>query len=265
MLRQPYLIANWKLFKVKAEAKAFCERLTESIAILDNIPQMAICPSYTLLETVQDNIQQLSTYLSVGAQNMASAEEGAYTGEISYKMLLDIGVNLVILGHSERRQYFMETDELVNAKVKLAISHNIVPVICVGETLAQRESGQTDSVVTTQVLAAIKDSPSVAPEKIVFAYEPVWAIGTGKNCDATEANRVCELIRSLTNNEAIRVLYGGSVKPENFASFMEQPGIDGGLVGGASLDPQSFVGLVEIARERVKRLQGEKLPANSMH
>lgn len=251
MSRRPFLIANWKLFKLKADAKAFCDRVVSLIQMEARLPQLAICPSYTLLETIHASLKSHPALISVGAQNMAMAEEGAYTGEVSAAMLKEVGVTVVILGHSERRQYFGETDATVNTKTKLALQHGLLPVICVGELLAEREAGQTDAVVTQQVKGALADIAASDIETMVFAYEPVWAIGTGKTCDAVEANRVCELIRQLAGSDSVRVLYGGSVKPDNFDGFMAQPSIDGGLVGGASLDPGSFVDLIEIAQKHV--------------
>jgi triosephosphate isomerase len=182
---------------------------------------------------------------------MESRENGAYTGEISPLMLQDLAVKLVIIGHSERRQYYNETDITVNEKTKSALAHHLTPIICVGETLQQREAGDTDAVVCCQVEAAVREISPADYSKLVFAYEPVWAIGTGKTCDSAEANRVCALIRQTLskqgNAEQTLILYGGSVKPNNTKELMSQSDIDGALVGGASLEADSFSEIIRQA------------------
>jgi triosephosphate isomerase len=197
--------------------------------------------------------------------------EGAFTGEVSPTMLTDLGVNYVIIGHSERRQLFGETNTGVNLKVKAALSHGLIPILCVGETLDERESRLTDSVVRRQVGAALADISIESAESLIVAYEPVWAIGTGKVCEAKEANRVCKLIRSTASDlyqsknkleghsieqqsSLLPILYGGSVKPDNIDELMAQEDVDGALVGGASLNALDFVSLIESARKRVRLL-----------
>lgn len=249
--RRILIAGNWKMYKTTSEAKAFVEALANTISPIPQsaLPQVVIAAPYTTLATVKAAIDQHQVQAEVAAQNMESKHEGAYTGEISPAMLLDIGVKTVVIGHSERRQYYNETDESVNAKTLAALREHMTPIVCVGELLSEREAGQTDAVVERQVLEALKGIDANQFAKLVFAYEPVWAIGTGKVCESPEANRVCGLIRSILNRsgngEAVRVLYGGSVKPDNITELLGQSDIDGALVGGASLDPASFFKLIE--------------------
>ena len=248
-MRKPLLAANWKLYKTTQAAQEFCTQLSQ---LLTDRPEAAnqleltICPAFTLLSPVRQALSsQELDFVGVGAQNMAQYTQGAYTGEVSYPMLQDVGVNSVILGHSERRTLFAETDEAVNAKAKLALENNLTPIVCVGESLETREAGQTDTWVKTQVEKAIAGLSAEQLAKLVFAYEPIWAIGTGKVCESAEANRVCGLIRQWVGNPQTRVLYGGSVKPDNIEGLMTLGDIDGALVGGASLDAQSYFALIE--------------------
>jgi triosephosphate isomerase len=192
------------------------------------------------------------TAFGLGAQNLYWKEQGAFTGEVSPLMLQDIGCDYVIIGHSERREYFGETDQTVNEKVKAALAAGIKPIICVGETLAQREAGETESLIKRQTEEALQGVEAGAIPQIVIAYEPIWAIGTGKSSNGTDANRVIGLIRKtvagLFSNEPaqqMRIQYGGSVKPENIKEFMDQPEIDGALVGGASLEIESFIKIIK--------------------
>lgn len=247
--RKPLMAANWKMYKTVAEAKDYVAQL---MALLQgkntkDLPDIILCPPFTALAPLTAIITQLAPAIALGAQNMSEHEEGAHTGDIAPRMLTEFGVQYVIIGHSERRQYCHETDAQVNAKVKTALRHGLTPIVCVGESLTQREAGQTDSWVTQQVQAALDGIASTDRQRLVLAYEPIWAIGTGKVCEADEANRVIGLIRHTAETPAMRVLYGGSVKPDNIQSLMAQPEIDGGLVGGASLDPNSFYQLVQAA------------------
>jgi triosephosphate isomerase (TIM) len=195
--------------------------------------------------------------LFLGGQTMHWEPKGAYTGEVSAPMLVDVGCRFVIVGHSERRLYFGETDEAVGRKVRTAIEHGLIPIACVGERLEERQAGRTDAVITSQVRAALQEAPGGALHRLVIAYEPVWAIGTGHTATGAEANRVAGLMRrtlaglgSAAAASAVRILYGGSVKPDNIREFLEQSEIDGALVGGASLDAQAFAAIVRAAERR---------------
>lgn len=250
------MAGNWKMYKTRAQTEAFVTELTPLLTALPtaNRPQLLLCAAFTLLDTLSTALTAQNLPVKAAAQTMESRSEGAYTGEISPLMLADLGIEAVILGHSERREYYNETDATVNAKTLAALAHNLTPIVCVGETLAQREANQTDALIESQLKAALQN---VAPRdfsRLVIAYEPVWAIGTGKVCEAPEAGRVCSLIRQTlielageANAQTIRILYGGSMKPDNAASLLAQADIDGGLVGGASLQAASFAQLAEIA------------------
>lgn len=242
--RKPLMAANWKMYKTVGEALSFMTRFQELLSGVE-FPDIVICPPYTALDALSKALK--TTAVALGAQTMAAQKEGAYTGDISPAMLQELQVQYVILGHSERRQYHHESDPEINAKLKAALEYGFTPIVCVGESLEQRESGQTDARIQGQVEAALSGITIGDREKLVFAYEPIWAIGTGKVCDADEANRVIGLIRNWIQVTETRVLYGGSMKPDNVTSLMSQPEIDGGLVGGASLDPQSFFQLVQAA------------------
>lgn len=251
--RRPIIAGNWKMYKTTQEAAEFTRTLWEKVQpnAGASLPEIVICPPYTALATVKENSTQLKTPFITAAQNMESRDKGAYTGEISPLMLLDLGIRWVVIGHSERRQYFNETDESVAQKTVAALKHGMTPIVCVGESLQERESGATDRVIEQQVRAVLSQVSATDLPKIVIAYEPVWAIGTGKVCDATEANRVCALIRHFIGEygaaDQTRILYGGSVKPDNTQALMSQSDIDGGLVGGASLEAASFFGIIEQA------------------
>ncbi|HHU81589.1 MAG TPA: triose-phosphate isomerase [Firmicutes bacterium] len=247
-MRRPLIAGNWKMFKTTGEARALVNGLKESLAGNNGV-EVAFCPPFTALAAVAELVA--GTPFQLGAQNLFWEDEGAYTGEISGLMLKDLGCCYVIIGHSERRQYFGETDEQVNKKVKAAFKHGLEPILCVGETLAQREAGETEQLVKTQVEKALAGVPAEAAQRIVIAYEPIWAIGTGRSSSGADAGRVTGLIRqtlaALYSPELagkIRILYGGSVKPGNIEEFMAEPEIDGALVGGASLDINSFTGIV---------------------
>jgi triosephosphate isomerase len=252
-MRKPILAGNWKMYKTTDEAVALATAVRDGLADLSGV-EKAVCPPYVALARVADAVR--GSDLLVGAQNMHWEEEGAFTGEISPVMLRDV-CSLVIIGHSERRQHFGETDEMVNKKVLSAFAHGLTPILCVGENLSQNEAGETAAVVSAQVRA---DFRGVAPEqaaRIVVAYEPIWAIGTGRAATGGDANRIIgEVVRGTLADlyggaiaQQIRIQYGGSVKPGNIAEFMSQPEIDGALVGGASLKAEDFVSLVRIAAE----------------
>ncbi len=250
--RQPIIAGNWKMFKTTGEAKAFVDALFKGVSSQlqsAQMPQIVLCAPFTALSTVKETVDGLKAPFIVAAQTMESRDSGAYTGEISPVMLQDIGVQWVVLGHSERRQYFNETDETVAQKTVAALHHGMTPIVCVGELLEEREAGSTDRIIEQQVRAVLSVVPAEELTRLVFAYEPVWAIGTGKVCEAPEANRVCALIRTILNEsgagDTVRILYGGSMKADNAQQLIQQSDIDGGLVGGASLDAASFTALIE--------------------
>jgi len=212
--------------------------------------EVVVCPPFTALAPVAEALKGSS--IALGAQNMHWEKQGAYTGEISPLMLREIGCKYVILGHSERRQYFGETDDSVNKKVKAALAHGLIPIICVGETLDQRAAGLTEQVVATQTTGALEGLTPGQVAGLVIAYEPVWAIGTGKTASEEDAQQVNRCIRTVIADqygaaaaEAVRIQYGGSVKPGNARALMAQPDIDGALVGGASLQVDDFIGIIE--------------------
>jgi triosephosphate isomerase len=248
-MRKPIIAGNWKMHKTLSEAVSFVEEVKGLIPSAEKVDSV-ICAPALFLERLVQAVQ--ATDLKIGAQNMHFAESGAYTGEISPVALKDIGVTYVIIGHSERREMFAETDETVNKKVMAAFTHGLTPIVCCGETLEQRESGQTNEIVGAQVEKALKGLTEEQAKQVVIAYEPIWAIGTGKSSTAEDANAVCGHIRSVIAKKfsqevanAVRIQYGGSVKPNNIKEFLAQEHIDGALVGGASLEPQSFLQLVE--------------------
>lgn len=244
MARRPYIAGNWKMNKTGFEAEDFVFALLPQIAG-DDIAEVVICAPFTALSNVIDSSR--GTRIKVAAQNMHEAESGAYTGEVSAGMLRDIDVRAVVLGHSERRQYFNETDEALAAKVVVALENDLEPILCVGETDAQREADETEAVLKTQVETALANVPADKLGDVVIAYEPVWAIGTGKVATNEMAQEACAYIRSLLDPGAadkVRILYGGSMKPENAAELLAQPDIDGGLIGGASLKADDFAALI---------------------
>lgn len=247
MLRTPILAGNWKMFKTIAEATDFAKQLVEREPIAG--VEQVICAPFTTLSALASIFQ--GTPYALGAQNVHFADQGAFTGEISPLMLKEIGVTYVIIGHSERRQYFNETDETVNKKVQASLSHGLLPIICVGESLEEHESGSTEQVVRTQTLAACEGLSAEQAKQVVIAYEPIWAIGTGKSSTAEDANQTIAYIRACVREkfgvevaDAVRIQYGGSVKPDNIEGYMRQSDIDGALVGGASLTVDGFVQLV---------------------
>ena len=252
MPRKALIAANWKMYKTPAEAKAFVDAFLPLVAGHTR-DEIALFPSPVLLPTVI--AAAAGSNVAVGCQNIHFAEEGAYTGETSANQLLAVGGTHTLIGHSERRQYFAETDEIVNKKLHTALKHGLVPVVCVGEVLAEREAGLTASVLKTQIIGAFAGISSLAAEvlaSIVVAYEPVWAIGTGKTATpemAVDAHKIirAEVAKLLGADvaAAVRILYGGSVKPDNANALIGQEEIDGALVGGASLKPDSFAAIVK--------------------
>ncbi|MGA2090140.1 MAG: triose-phosphate isomerase [Endomicrobiales bacterium] len=247
-MRIPLMAGNWKMYKTIPEALVLVEGLKKNLAGVKN-REILVCPAFCALASVAQALK--GTGIKVGAQNLHWESKGAFTGEISPAMLVDAGCSHVIIGHSERRQYFGETDESVNKKMKAAFGAGLIPVVCVGETLADREAGKTMTVIATQVKNGLAGLTADQSQIVVIAYEPVWAIGTGKTATPAQAEEVHASIRKLyagmygdTAAQAVRILYGGSVKPDNVTDLMKQPNIDGGLVGGASLEIESFSKLV---------------------
>lgn len=248
-MRTPLIAANWKMFKNPAESRACAEALL-GLCVDNTRDEIVVFPTAISLSIVIDTLS--GSNIAVGAQNMHFAEEGAYTGEISAPMLVAVGARFVLIGHSERRQYFCETDETVNQKLHSALRHGLTPIVCIGEVLQEREAGKTEEVLTRQIDRALLNISPEHASPIVIAYEPVWAIGTGKTATPELAAQAHLLIRSevarrLTREiaENMRILYGGSVRPDNAKALLTQPGIDGALVGGASLKPESFAEILK--------------------
>jgi triosephosphate isomerase len=249
MSRKALIAANWKMYKTPAEAKAFVDAFLPLVAGHTR-DEIALFPSPVLLPTVIAAAK--GSNVVVGAQNIHFAEEGAYTGETSLNQLQAVGGTHTLIGHSERRQYFAETDEVVNKKLHAALKHGVVPVVCVGEVLAEREAGKTAEVLKTQISGALVGITAEAAAPIVIAYEPVWAIGTGKTATPEMAVDAHKIIRAEVAKllgpavaAAVRILYGGSVKPDNATALIGEEEIDGALVGGASLKPDSFTAIVK--------------------
>ena len=242
--RTPLISGNWKMHHNHLEAIQVVQKLSYALTKHDyDALEVSVHPPFTDLRSIQTVLDADKIPVKLGAQNCHWEEKGAFTGEVSPAMLAKLNVEFVIVGHSERRELFGETDEMVNKKAKAVFKHGMTPIVCVGETLAEREAGTTADKVTGQVKAAIDGLKREQLEHVVFAYEPIWAIGTGRNATAEDAQTICALIRSLTA-EATRVQYGGSVKPANIEELMAQPDVDGALVGGASLDPDDFARIV---------------------
>lgn len=248
-LRKIIIAGNWKMYKSFDEAVEFVETILDKIPSEEKVDSV-ICAPALYVPTLVDIA--FESDLAIGAQNMHYENEGAFTGEISPAQLASVQADYVIIGHSERREYFNETDEAVNKKVHAALTHGIVPIVCCGETLEEREAGKTEEKVSTQVRLALEGLTSEQVEHVVIAYEPIWAIGTGKTATADDANAVCGKIRSVIAEqfgnetaEKVRIQYGGSVKPENIEELLSKEHIDGALVGGASLKVDSFLTLLE--------------------
>jgi triosephosphate isomerase len=246
--RTPYIAANWKMHKTVAEAAAFVDALLPRIAATQH--DVVICPPFTALTAVVE--RRYGTAVKVAAQNMHEEGSGAFTGEVSAPMLVDLDVEAVVLGHSERRQHFGETDEALARKVPAALAAGLEPILCVGESEEARDAGQTKGVLEQQLQADLAQVEPVALAGIVVAYEPIWAIGTGRTATPEQAQEACAFIRDVLSEkggagDGVRILYGGSVKPGNAAELLGQADIDGALVGGASLDPEDFAAIVEAA------------------
>lgn len=246
-MRKPIIAGNWKMNKTIKESLEMIEELKSFD--LDKNVEKVLCVPFLSLKDMKKACE--GTDIKIGAQNMHWEESGAFTGEVSPIMLKELDIDYVIIGHSERRLYFNETDETVNKKVLKALEYNIDPIMCVGETLEEKEAGNEKEVVKNQIVKGLKDVPSEEMEKIVVAYEPIWAIGTGKTASSDDANEMIgyirQIIEEIYNNdvkEKVRIQYGGSVKPSNVSELMEKEEIDGALVGGASLNAQDFKDLV---------------------
>jgi triosephosphate isomerase len=244
MARDYFIAGNWKMHMTRAEAAALTKDLVAGLKGVSH--KFLVAPSFTLLETVSALVK--GSNIRLGAQNMSCAEEGAHTGEVSVGQLLDIGVDTVILGHSERRHNYKEDDALINAKVKLALKHGLDVILCVGETLAEREAGQAEVVCESQTLWGLSGVSAADMKKITIAYEPVWAIGTGKTATPDDADAIHAHVRKVVGRlygqsaaDSLMIQYGGSVKPENAKELMAKPNIDGALVGGAALKADSFI------------------------
>ncbi|NEW65444.1 triose-phosphate isomerase [Carnobacteriaceae bacterium zg-84] len=248
-MRKPIIAGNWKMNKTVDEAVRFVEAVKDKLPSSDIVESVVGAPAL-LLNGVK--FFSADSPLKVAAQNCFWKDEGAYTGETSPKALSAMGVDYVIIGHSERREYFHETDEEINLKAHAIFNNGMVPIICCGETLEQYEANQAEEVVSRQVSAALNGLTQEQVKQTVIAYEPIWAIGTGKSATQDDAQKMCKAVRSVVEKlfgqdaaEAVRVQYGGSVKPENIAEYMACPDVDGALVGGASLVPESFLALLE--------------------
>ena len=256
----PLIVGNWKMHKTVRETTDFCLRLIDGLAAGEEGVQVAIAPPFTALSAAAQTLR--GSAISIAAQDVFWAEKGAYTGEISPPMLADAGCRLVIIGHSERRQYFHETDESVNKKASVLSKEGLIPIVCLGETLSERQGGGAFSVVEKQTREGLKGLVLKDPQSLVIAYEPVWAIGTGQTATSQQAQEIQAFIRRLLVEifspqaaQGIRILYGGSVKPENVAELMTMQDVDGALVGGASLDVQSFLQIIRGATRSPRALR----------
>ncbi len=253
-MRKPIIAGNWKMFKTRDEALFFILQVSPLVPSIKDVDTV-ICAQAPLFRCL---VKRQGDNLRIGAQNIHFADEGAYTGEISGPLLKSYNIDYVIIGHSERRKYFYETDEIVNQKIQAALRNNLLPIVCVGEVLAERENGTTHEVLNRQVTKAFAGIAEKDMKKIVIAYEPVWAIGTGKTATADVADEACGYIRSVIKglynasvSEALRIQYGGSVNPKNIDELLSKPNIDGALIGGASLDPDQFVTMANAATKRL--------------
>lgn len=247
-MRTPIIAGNWKMNKTPSEAVALIEELKPLVKDAKDV-EVVVCPTFVCLDAVLKATK--GTNIKVGAQNMYFEESGAFTGEVAPNMLQELGVDYVVIGHSERRQYFAETDETVNLKVKAAFAHNLLPIVCCGETLEEREANVTNEVIGKQIKLDLAGLTKEQAEKVVIAYEPIWAIGTGKTATDDQANETIGAIRKTVEEvygkevaEKVRIQYGGSVKPGTIKAQMAKPEIDGALVGGASLKAADFSAIV---------------------
>jgi triosephosphate isomerase (TIM) len=250
-MRKDIIAGNWKMHANHLETIQMVQKLSYRLDPEDyERVDVVVCPPFTALRSAQTVIETDHLPIALGAQNVHFEEEGAFTGEVAPGMLEKLSVAYVIVGHSERRQLFGETDEVVNKKLKAVLAHGMTPILCVGETLAEREADATEERVGSQVRASLAGVDAEAVAGLVLAYEPIWAIGTGRNADADDAGSVTAFIRATVEEEwpgageRVRIQYGGSVKPENIAGFMAKADIDGALVGGASLDPDTFASVI---------------------
>lgn len=259
--RRPIIAGNWKMYKTVGEAEDYAVKFIEEVKDVTEL-DIILCAPFTALYPLKNELEESVVHL--GAQNMSWADQGAYTGEISAQMLLDIACTYVILGHSERREMFGETDEDIAKKVQKALAAGLKPILCVGENLNIREEGKAAEKVQGQVSRALAGLAAEELNRIVVAYEPIWAIGTGKTASSQDAQEMCAAIRTTLTGlmgqdaEKVPILYGGSVKAENIAELMAEPDVDGALVGGASLDPQSFAKLIFNAGSVVARVEGKE-------
>lgn len=251
-MRKKLIAGNWKMNKTTSEAEILAGELMKVAGSVDYC-DVVICPPFTSLDCVVGVVKD--SKISVGAQDLHWEDQGAYTGKISGDMIKNLGASHVIIGHSEQRTYFHETNETVNLKTKKALAHGLIPIVCIGETLKERDAGQTEEVVHEQLEGAYKDFTKDEVLKCIVAYEPVWAIGTGKVATPEQAQDVHAYIRKILTNlfdkdlaQEQRILYGGSMKPDNAKGLLEKPDIDGGLIGGASLKAESFMGIIEATR-----------------
>ncbi|MGH2730670.1 MAG: triose-phosphate isomerase [Actinomycetota bacterium] len=259
-MRTPLIAGNWKMHRTHLEAMHLVQALGHELADHRfDLVEVAVCPPFTALRTIQTLIDADRYSFVLGAQNTYIEKEGAFTGEVSPVMLKALDVTYVIVGHSERREIFSETDEYVNLQVKAALAHDLVPIMCCGETEAERDEGTTEAKVERQVRAGLKGVSAPHAARLVVAYEPIWAIGTGKTATPQDAQTTISFIRGVLSDAygndvagVMRILYGGSVKAGNTAALMSQPDVDGGLVGGASLDAAEFAAIVKATRETVK-------------
>lgn len=251
MSRKPLMAGNWKMHHTHLDAIQVVQKLSYRLGEADyDRVDVLVCPAFTALRSVQTTIDSDKIPIALGAQDVHWEKDGAFTGEVSAPMLAKLNVSYVIVGHSERREIFGETDEVVAKKLRAVLGAGMQPILCVGETLEEREAGGTDAKVQGQVRAALSGLKSADAEQVVVAYEPIWAIGTGRNATPGDANATIGVIRETVRElfgplaDSTRILYGGSVKPGNIAELMEMPHIDGALVGGASLDPDDFARIV---------------------
>lgn len=249
-MRKQIIAGNWKMHTDLAEATILVEGIKAALAEGEVSREVVVCPPFTGLSTVADLIED--TDVRLGAQNMYFEPKGAFTGEVSPLMLTDVGCHYVILGHSERREYFSESDALINQKIKAAFQYDLIPILCVGESLVQREANETQSFIDSQLTAGLEGLTAEQVSQMVIAYEPIWAIGTGKTATAEQAGEVCTAIRAkvaalfdAATAEALRIQYGGSVKGSNAKEILSQPDIDGALVGGASLKADDFMAIIK--------------------
>lgn len=251
--RKTVIAGNWKMNMLPSEVKPYAEAL-RALSGKARHCEIAICAPFVMLSQLMRALRDCR--IATGAQNVSDKDAGAYTGEVSASQLRDLGVKYVIVGHSERRAYYGETDEIVSAKVRAALGAGLLPIVCVGETLEQRERGVTEELISMQVKLALCGVPAEKMRRVIMAYEPIWAIGTGRTATASEANEVCSRIRAVIRSlygariaRAVTIQYGGSMNAGNAAELLSMPDVDGGLIGGASLSPEQFAAIIEAANQ----------------